>query len=88
MYLYTPNPDMLAEFNAARNKHVTTQCGVFSRICLRQYSVQKQSINGQLFRCTMGHTKFYSRVRRDTIPVDGITFPREFFKETVVGESK
>ena len=79
---------MLAEFNAARNMACDTRCG-YSPEYAYANTVCKSNLSMVIcFVARWEHTKFYSRVRRDTIPVDGITFPREFFKETAVRESK
>lgn len=88
MYLYTPNPDMLAEFNAARNGVRNPRCGYSPEYAFAN-TVCKSNLSMVIcFVTRWEHTKFYSRVRRDTVPVGGVAFPREFFKETLIGESK
>lgn len=86
MYLYTPNRAMLKEYTAAKEKDQSVKpVNGLSRAYTYAATVCRS--NQTLMTAFMNsweHTKFYSKIRRQYVPVCGVAFPASFFDEHIV----
>ena len=86
MYLYTPNRTMLKEYTTAKEKDQSAKL-VNGLSRAYTYAATVCRSNQTLMTAFMNsweHTKFYSAIRRQYVPVCGVAFPAAFFDEHIV----